>query len=281
MKLGFRTLWGSRDSQYVILWVANAGAAGITANSILSALRVLPKESIRLVVAAFDERTKQEISASVSSPLLEFMDMSSVSAWTDMGYSLPEVYSEFDTSDFNVSCIGKYHAISDLLRRTGNSVIFSDGDVVFLRDPIDYIRNTANVDETRLLAQNDRPLTPARTELAVQYPGGEIPVGCSVCAGFTIWRPSTMHIGIAEYIARESTPALNDQAVFNNLPDSKKRQIQLLRQDLFPNGSIAFPAPGDGDPGIEPDEYYIAHANWRVGLNAKVRALQDAGYWYL
>ncbi len=263
------------------LWVTNAGAAEITANSIASLQRHLRKGEHSLYVGTLDQESEDEISGHIDCADVRFFRLDEEKTWRASKTDLPSGYADWGTQDFRLICKAKYYAISKILRATGKPVVFADGDIAFLKNPAEYFDRNDAIDNSKILAQNDKDLKDCNDDFDAQYPPGKIPRGSQVCAGFTGWQPNRTHLKIAEYIGRRVTSETCDQTIFNKLPFWKRRHVQLLPLDLFPNGSLAFGAPEFGRPELDLKDMYIVHANWRLGLESKIKVLKEDGYWFI
>ncbi len=263
------------------LWVTNAGAARITANSIASLQRHVRKREHPLFVGTLDPESERVISSLVDCTDVRFFRLDEETTWRSSEIELPSDYADWGTEDFRLICKAKYYAISKVLRDTGKPVVFTDGDIAFLKNPATYFDQSAAIDNTRILAQNDKDLKHCNEDFDVQYPPGRIPPGSQICAGFTGWQPTRTHLNIAEYIGKRVTQETCDQTIFNRLPFWKRRHVQLLPLSLFPNGSLAFGNREHGRPEIRLQGMYMVHANWRLGLESKIKVLKEDGYWFL
>ncbi|MCY6382196.1 putative nucleotide-diphospho-sugar transferase [Hoeflea prorocentri] len=263
------------------LWVTNAGAAEITANSIASLQRHLRKGGHSLFVGTLDAASEQAVSTLTDCSDVQFFRLDQENSWRAGNIEVPSEYVNWDTQDFRLICKAKYFGISKILRETGRPVLFADGDIAFLKNPVEFFEMNRAVDGSRILAQNDRDVTRAGNDLNVQHPPGHIPDGNVICAGFTAWQPTRAHLKIAEHIGRRVTGDRCDQTVFNKLSFWRRRHVQLLPLEQFPNGSLAFGKHDLGRPDIDLRDPYIVHANWRVGMDNKIKVLKDGGYWFV
>ena len=263
------------------LWVTNCGAAEITANSIASLQPHLRNGEHSLFVGTLDGDAEKVIASHIDCSEIQFFRLDQESAWRACNIDVPSDYKEFGTGDFRLICKAKYYAITKTLRKTGKPVVFSDGDIVFLQNPAEFFESSQAIDSSKILAQNDRYVGDCNGEIGVQYSPGRRPKRSQVCAGFTGWQPTAAHLKIAEYIGRHVSADTCDQTVFNKLPFWKRRHIQLLPQDRFPNGSFVFGDSEDGQPDIDLQDMYMVHANWMLGVETKISALKGSGYWYI
>ncbi len=258
------------------LWVTNSGASEITANSIASLQRLLQNREHSLFVGTLDAVSEREICGYTDCSGVQFFRLDQETTWRSSKINLSSEYVDWGTQDFRLICKAKYFAISKVLQETGKPLVFADGDIAFLRNPVELFESNRAIDCNMVLAQNDRDLKYCNGIFDDQYPPGLRPDGSEICAGFTCWQPTRRHLKMAEYVGKNVTADVCDQMVFNRLPFWKRRHVQLLPMDLFPNGSLAF-----GNPDNQFEDKYIVHANWRIGLDSKLQALKEDGYWFI
>ncbi len=272
---------------YVFLWVTNEGAAEITANSILSLQRAGVSGPEHIIVAVLDEATADVIGRLVGD--IEIVLLPDFAGWRELALDVDREYREFGTQSFRKICLSRYVVIEDILKNRRRPVVCADGDIVFLRNPAEYLCSLQPAFRKHVLTQNDRRADHQSDEWGRQYTPGKRPGNSVVCSGFTAWQPVAHHWNLAREVIRmqlAQTEVMCDQDAFNALSREYSRSIMLLRQDLFPNGSLVFREEFLARKNIEPREFdwsdaYIVHANWILGMDAKVRALKEAGLWLL
>jgi hypothetical protein len=282
-----RTWSGRLRRQPVFLWVSNAGALEMTANSIASLRRAGaagPRRSILAVadLATADAARRLGIEARI-------LCLARIDRWRRLDLEIGAAYSDFDTLDFRKVCLARYFALDHILRRERRPVVYADGDVVFLRDPCAYLHDVQCVHGSPVLVQNDRRADHNSHEWSADYPAGARPAGSVICAGFQVWSPLREHRELIEAIIHASLaePLIpSDQQIFNRLGDSLLARVKLLRQDLFPNGSLCFknrylPSQPIDAPDFDWSDAFTVHANWMVGLATKIAALRDARLWFV
>ncbi len=272
---------GGAFGECSFLWVTNSGAAEITANSIASLKTHLMNSQHSMFVGTLDPQANEQVSAYTDCTDVHFFRVDEDPAWRAQQFDLPREYVNWGREDFRLICKSKYYAIRKVLRQTDQPVIFADGDVVFLKNPAPFFETNPGIDNSKILVQNDRDASLGTDGIDVQLKPGRLPKGSEICAGFTVWRPLNTHLKIAEYIGNKVSAELSDQPIFNSLPLWKRRHVQLLPLDFFPNGSLTFGRPETGKPEISLTEMYIVHANWRLGLDCKIKTLKDHDYWYI
>lgn len=137
-----------------------------------------------------------------------------------------------------------------------NDVIFIDGDIVFEKDPFNYMLDCLEPD-TELLVQND-------------HQDAENP---NMCTGF-FWMKSnknTINITNFETITKNINSFQNDQQYIRRF--SKHIKHKYLDLGKFPNGKYY----RENHNNIEP---YIIHFNYDVS-NHKIKRMKQFKKWYL
>jgi hypothetical protein len=274
-----------RDHMFV--WVTNAGGAELTANSIVSLRRAGVSRPDRLVVAVLDDRSADVLeSFKFGASILRLHEIAS---WRTLAIDPGVEFSTFNSQRFRAVCLARYVAIDHLLGVHRRPIAYADSDVVYLRDPTTHFRTLQSGIPWAVLAQNDRRADLDVDEWSCQYDTGARPGRSLICAGFTVWQPVRRHRRILRAIcdgmlAQGELPS--DQVVFNRLGDDLLGCVTLLRQDLFPNGSMCFgnkfrPHEPIDAPNYDWSGAYMIHANWMIGIENKVAALKEAGLWYL
>ncbi len=263
------------------IWVTNGGAAEITANSIASLQAQSRAERQKLLVGLLDDTAGEIISERVDTRDLEFLSIEQLPEWRELRIDLPITYDNYGTQNFNLRSASKYIFIQHLLREASLPVIFADGDVVYLKNPIAHIQSNKFLSEQAVLFQNDRPAGIHDPGLARQYPVGWRPKGSVVCTGFSVWRPRPEHLLLAERVKAGIHSHRDDQSSMQELNAWQKRHVQLLRQDLFPNGSLVFNPDGSKTGMFDRNEAYLVHANWVYGIDEKISRLKAGGYWLI
>lgn len=142
----------------------------------------------------------------------------------------------------------KIHVINLELVK-GNDVIFTDGDIVFYKNPIPYL--LSNIGDNELLIQNDE------TENIKK-----------MCSGFFLMKsnPNTIAITNLNKINMSNFP--NDQQYLRRC----KTKHKFLPLDLFPHG-MHFRKYKPSDP-------YIVHFNYDVGPG-KINRMKQFKVWYI
>ncbi|XP_071477387.1 uncharacterized protein [Diadema antillarum] len=148
------------------------------------------------------------------------------------------------------------------LLENGHDVLFSDVDIVWLKNPLPYFDDKHDV-----WLQEDQHDPPV------------------YCAGFTLYRSTPWGIKLVKEWVKElgRHPTLPDQRVLNNLLKKDRYQQGLKRAvmdpTLFPNGNLFFdPKWRAANSGVET---VMVHNNWIIGHDLKVERFKQEGLWYL
>lgn len=130
-----------------------------------------------------------------------------------------------------------------------NNFVFVDSDIYFRKNP-EEILNSYNKD---FCIQADAP-------------------GSKYCTGFMYFRKSITCDVITTFCSHNKT---DDQLVLNMLLNNSPNllsNVQLLPQDIFPNGHVYYKSKTSKDP-------YIVHNNHMVGIETKIKHFKDNGMW--
>jgi hypothetical protein len=106
-----------------------------------------------------------------------------------------------------------------------------------------------------------------------------------------LFSPTKKMIELTNTIYDNKTPLMNDQILFLNIVQQNRFNIKLHLLDCrhFPNGLIYF-NERHPDPKFKQlhDDFknsqkpvFFVHANWMVGIDTKIKALQSKNLWYL
>ena len=186
---------------------------------------------------------------------------------------LDKAYADFGSANFRTFTIVKWVAIRWLLSRGAAQVVFTDVDIAWIRNPLDYLKWIAKSYD--LAIQNE----------AIRLHRAE------VCTGFMSLKNTPqieelLSLMIDLQAATLATSEIrDDQQTMNRYlkaqPQTYKR-IWLLPEPQFPNGLLAplFPTPAALEaPPLTFLQPMIFHANWCRGLQAKQAMLARAGLW--
>lgn len=283
-----RGWFGGPQADWIGLWVANAGAAEITINSIRTFQEVVKGHEGRLIVGCLDDAARDALSQAL--PGVGMMMASGLEHWRRWAPPPRSGYAAYDTADFNLISSARYAFLIRLMTDRRRPVLYADGDIGFLRDPMPEILGMAAESPECIVTQNDMNARHADAAVAAARLGrGAFPAHASVCSGFSYWRPTEAQIRFCERLGdriRDCEGRKHDQSVWDGAPQSWRRNVRLLPIRSFPNGSFCFGADGlalsgRSDKGVDWREACIVHANYLVGMDAKVAALKSAGLWRL
>lgn len=140
----------------------------------------------------------------------------------------------------------KLQIVGQLLR-DGQTVLFSDADVVFLRDPLGYLAEQAEPYE--LSIQQDR-MSKSRPNVKPDW---------RLCTGFFYVRPTAKTLRLFDLERNDIEDFANDQPLLNARIAKDKIHVRRLPIELFPNGRMWYRRHA------ELDEAYIVHFNWIRG----------------
>mmetsp|Transcript_20700 Transcript_20700/g.42656 ORF Transcript_20700/g.42656 Transcript_20700/m.42656 type:complete len:393 (+) Transcript_20700:71-1249(+) len=172
-------------------------------------------------------------------------------------------------------------AIVKALLEMDRHLIFSDSDVVWLKDPLPYIRTSfkATNPKVHILGQQ-----------AYKY-------GNHICPGFTVYRACPEVVELVELwqedLLSKEGPSTN-QGPFNKILDQvssqgisvtlqdgttelRKVTPELLRKELFPNGDLYFRQMTDE----ERKEALVVHNNFITGYEQKIDRFKKFNLWAL
>jgi predicted O-methyltransferase YrrM len=148
----------------------------------------------------------------------------------------------------------KMYVLNNELKK-GNNVIFTDGDIVFERNPLPYIYDSIH-NECELIIQND--------EQSDTRP--------NMCTGFFWIKSNQNTIDITDFrnIQENISHFQNDQQYLRRF--ARKLNHKYLSLDLFPNGKYF--------RDIQPKTPFIIHFNYDVSEH-KVRRMKIFKKWYI
>mmetsp|Transcript_72041 Transcript_72041/g.166883 ORF Transcript_72041/g.166883 Transcript_72041/m.166883 type:complete len:322 (+) Transcript_72041:59-1024(+) len=184
---------------------------------------------------------------------------------------------EYDSPSFNFITGMKPAYIQWFLRR-GHAVLWTDGDISWVRDPVALLASI----NSSIVTQDDgkfrgKKMMPDDTAVDLRHPG----------TGFFFVRPTELGMRImARWFSEmdKRDPKLQDQTVFNTVFHQECKSAcsqeleacdpetpcMLLSRRRWPNGSVPPQAWRNA---------VIYHANWRFGVEKKVALLRESGLW--
>lgn len=197
-----------------------------------------------------------------------------VALWPDRSAGSPEM-SRYGSRGFRDVTMRKLEVVRHALS-AGRTVLYSDPDVVFLRDPLPRLEATSE----EIVLQSDVP------------PGGELSrprwpwsrfttrnrLRATVCAGFMWVRPTPSTLRLFDPDRPDVAAARHDQHLFHErLVWRRQARFALLPRREFPNGAwFAVERWRRGSAAL--DDAYILHVNWCVG-ERKIELLRELGLW--
>ena len=171
-------------------------------------------------------------------------------------------YHHFNTPGFDHISFMRYHVIDKLLRE-GKTVWYLDVDSVVMQDLNSYVDVVK--DKFDVALQDDCYMP---------------------CTGCMIFFPSALELVKPMIETRDFSK--NDQVYFLKFLNRTKLRVGLLNRNIFPNGLLYFndDNPKQLDKQIEfrnsdPSKIMFIHANWIVGVQAKITALKSKGLWFV
>lgn len=189
---------------------------------------------------------------------------------------IPGNAQKFGTLRFNNIVLLK-PVITYRLLKTGINVLFSDVDIAWLSNPLDYIKK---IDSKK---NGDYDIH-VQCDLPDEFSIRDIKDPCERCnSGFYYAKSSKKAAEFFRNALKKAWQVPNDcdQYYFNSAVKKMKGKIRINVLDplLFPNGSIYFKNHKKYLKfGKKP---VIVHANWAVGINKKTELLKKSGFWNL
>ena len=256
-----------RRQEFTIVLFATRGLADFMENALVSIERCgVGVGQVEVVVPAAAERELGGVTKAYGAKIRVLEQLVSVNP-----ADIPAAYVEYGSPEF--SCLMKYRfPVLRAIMAEGKRIIYSDLDVVWLRNPLPYLSDVLD----------DFPCA-FQTESIPVFPP-------MLCAGFIAMSDSLacctlVDRFIARYQGRElkrtMQPVLRDILIANK---EYLANIFLLPEGLFPNGLLYCTATSD-DPlpvtmtgQLQP---FIFHGNWVQGLDQKRRFLMHAGLWFV
>lgn len=184
--------------------------------------------------------------------------------------------ARYHAPGFRRVALAKLDAVHRLLAE-GRTVLFSDADIVFLKDPRPHLV----AQDADVVAQSD--VRPGRNLSRPKRPWDRFKplrrrLGSTLCSGFLRVRPTpatlrafdTSRPGTGRYASDQ--PLLHDRLVWRG-----EASLALLPDDTFPNGAhLAHRRWRHGDKAL--DDAVLVHVNW-CEADRKVPLLRELGLW--
>lgn len=241
---------------YVICMFLTGGLNQEAHNSIQTLKKV--KMDKHLIVTCLDKKAYDYISE--LGVKTEFLDL-----------NLKEI-GEFGSKDFYKITTQKPKIISNLLKKHNKIVIYTDTDIVFLKNFESEI-NKFRYDKNDILFQDE---------------SREFIKTGDYCSGFMFFKLNTKNINFLDKVHNtmvkntksrpEKSKELADQGVFGKM--LKKENIQFDTLDLydFPNGKRYFDNVNTVYKNRIPK---IVHNNFIIGLNNKINRFKKYNLWFI
>lgn len=164
-----------------------------------------------------------------------------------------------------------HHALS-----TGRTVLHSDPDIVFLRDPLPRLATEG----AEIVIQSDA--RPGVGLSAPRWPWSRFTtrsrLRSTICAGFMQARPTAATLRVFDRARPDAVDVRNDQDLLHDrIVWRREADYTVLPQHEFPNG--AFHAHERWFHGAKAlDDAYILHVNWCEGAR-KIELMRELGLW--
>ena len=177
-------------------------------------------------------------------------------------------YSNYGTQGFNVVTSYKWAIIIDALKRGYKNAIYSDVDIVYIADFEEYIKNASHLYKCGVQSESSPKFS---TEC---------------CTGLMFFRCDAIPIleQLVE-INRMNISLGNDQDIFNKIyieNSSFQKEVHLLPEAIFQNGLHYKNFIEDSyEPIRGKIQPFLFHANYVLGLEAKIALLKKVGLWQL
>jgi len=232
--------------EVVFISVSNMGCVELTINHIESLKRV---GMTNYIAYAIDSRCYETLrSKGYNTHLLGRDDMNQ--------------YHDFNTPGFDHISFMRYHVIDKLLRE-GKTVWYLDVDSVVVQDLNSYVDVVK--DNFDVALQDDCYMP---------------------CTGCMLFFPSA--VGLVKPMIETRDFSKNDQIYFLKFLKRTKLRVGLLNRNIFPNGLLYF---NDDNPkhiakqiefrNSDPSKIMFIHANWIVGVQAKIASFKSKGLWFV
>jgi lipopolysaccharide biosynthesis glycosyltransferase len=155
-------------------------------------------------------------------------------------FIVPDEYVSWVTKKFIHIVYLRFAGIRNLFRQGYDNVLYVDADILFLRNPVEYLLDNPHIHPDAILVQDDNHLPAPEASVVPLPPGGGV-LQANCCPGLALWRRSDAHLKVIARILRrgvEGELTFGDQSAFNALKGSFYQQVQLLPQPIFPNGAV-------------------------------------------
>lgn len=286
--IDMKTNFAERLSDLRYLWTTNRGALDITHNSILSLLRVVPEGEAAIHIGCVDGDSIDYFRTTL--PFATLINMENILGWTDFIVARVQgAYNNYGTAEFRDVSYSRYFALMHMMAIRDAPILYTDGDIVYRKDPRPYLKVAARSPGAEILIQSDLPF---RTETRHDEEGRVI-LGQTAkpnhCTGLTCWATAARTRALVTRlitIRDPNDPDAHDQRVLNGLSQADLTGLVRLPELTFLNGSYLFGYDGEFKfPLDEIDDLVVnacaVHANWMIGIEKKTAALKRLGLWRL
>ena len=176
---------------------------------------------------------------------------------------LPD-WGDWFTPEF-ASIVSLKFAVASEILMSGRNALFVDADIVFLRNPTDYLQEIISRSSAQMIMQYEAPKNVYNS-------------------GFWFARPHPAVIELFQNIRKNLIDkTYSDQTCLNELAnENNQMKIEALDPELFACGNQFLGRLSDAtetiDRSIKPFDFtsaYILHFNYVVGKRAKVNAMKE------
>ncbi len=184
--------------------------------------------------------------------------------------------TDFRTSGWNKIVFYKLKIIKENLDK-GYDVIFTDGDIVFLKDPINYLKN--EISDYDLLCQED--VLPIKKELVEnQNPLAyrDLSETDELNSGFMYIKNNEVMKNFFDYSKVDINTFKCDQIYLND--HKKKLKYKKLKLDLFPTGYYYYTQIDYAKRDLD-KVAFIIHFNFNFAKTTKIEYIKLHKKWFL
>tara|TARA_B100000123_G_scaffold272019_1_gene253310 strand:+ start:3661 stop:4506 length:846 start_codon:yes stop_codon:yes gene_type:complete len=180
----------------------------------------------------------------------------------------------FSTKDFYNITYQKLVIIQELLEETKKVVLFTDSDIVFLKDPTIDIKNFINSNYDILFQDESRKFGSNKK---------------SICTGFMVFKPTKQSINLLQESKKFMKNEMNNRqfdggksadqyAVQVSVKKIKNLKYSYFDSKNYPNGARYFNNINSIYRSYIP---IIIHNNFIKGLENKIKRFKKHGFWYV
>ena len=180
--------------------------------------------------------------------------------------------ANFGTKDFYEIVLNKFKIIKNCLQTYNNIIVYSDTDIVFLKD-ITHDIEIFNKSDYDIMIQDDSP---------------DFKNSNNLCTGFMFLKPSKVNIKFIDNILekmeenyknlKNENNGLADQRFFNEQLKKNKVKVGMLDLTEYPNGSRYF---NNINTIYKSNKPKIIHNNYIVGTKKKIERFKKHNLWFV